>query len=71
MTGFAGDIRMLAATVHLSLLIVALEALLVPGIGDGASADHFERTRPIMSVLPEVFRHYDNPDEQERCQPRK
>jgi len=69
--GFAGDIRMLAATMRLALLIVALEALLMPSVGDGASADRFERTRPVVSVFPEVFRHYDSPDEQEHRQPRK
>jgi len=64
MTRFAGDIGMLAAAMHLALLIVALEALLMPGIGDGTSADRFEGTRPIVSVFPEVSRHYDNSNEQ-------
>ena len=68
-TGFAGDIRMLAATVHFAFLIVALEALLVAGIGDGASADHFERARPIVPIFPKVFRHYHSPNQQEHHQP--
>ena len=70
MAGLAPDTGMLAATVHLALLIVALAALLMPGIGDGASADHLECARPVVSVFPEVLRHYDDPDEQEHCQPR-
>jgi len=65
-TGLAGNLRMHSATVHLGLLIVALEALLMPGIGDGASADHFQRACPVVSVFPEVFGNYDNSDEQKQ-----
>jgi len=71
MTRFAGDLGMHATPVHLGLLIVALEALLMPGVGDRASADHFERARPVVPIFPKIFRHYDSPDEQEHRQPRK
>ncbi len=70
MTGFAGDLSVHSATVHLGLLSVAEEALLVPRIAEGAGADHSQRARPVMSVFPKVFGHYDSPDDQEHRQPR-
>ena len=70
MAGLAGDVCMLPPTMRLGLRIVALEALLMPGVGDGASADHIQRARPVMSVFPKIFRHYDSPDDQEHRQPR-
>jgi hypothetical protein len=57
MTGLAGDVRMLATAMRLGFLIVAKDALAVPSVGDGASADHIERARPVMSVHPKVLRH--------------
>ena len=69
-TSFTGNLRVHTTTMQLGLLIVTLEALLVPGIADGAGADHFQRARPVMSVFSKVFGHYDSPDDQEHRQPR-
>jgi len=57
MTGLAGDIRMLAPSMRLGFLVVAKDALAVPSVGDGASADHLECARPVMSVFPKVLGH--------------
>jgi hypothetical protein len=71
MTGLAGDIRMLALAMRLGFRIVTEEALAVPSVGDGASADHLECAPPVMSIHPKVLRHYDSPDEQEDREARK
>jgi len=68
-TGLAGDLRMHSATVRLGLLIVALEALLMPGVGDGAGADQCERAGAVVSVFPKVFGNDDGPDEEKDPQP--
>ena len=41
-TSFTGNLRVHATTMHLGFLIVTLEALLMPGVGDGASADRLK-----------------------------
>jgi hypothetical protein len=71
MTGLTGDIRMLATTVHLGFLIVAEDALAMPRVGDGASTDHLECARPVVSVFPEVLGHHNGADDQENSEPRK
>ena len=57
MARFARDVSMLAGCARLRFTIVAENAGVLAGIRDGPLADHSERPRAIVAILPEGFRH--------------
>jgi hypothetical protein len=47
---FAGDVRVFAGRADLGFLVVAEDALALPGIGNGTAADGIERGRAVVTI---------------------
>ena len=50
--GFAGDVGVLTGGASFGLVIVAQNALVLAGVGDGALTDFRQRSGAVMPVLP-------------------
>ena len=55
MAGFAGDMSMFAGRARFGLIVVAQDARILAGIGDGPLANHLERPGTVMPILAEAF----------------
>jgi hypothetical protein len=69
-TGLATNSRMLPPAMHLGFIYVASSTLTSAGVGNGQSANHVKRARPVVSVFPKVFGHHGSADKQENARPR-
>jgi len=70
MAGFAGYVGMRTGRTRLGFVIVAAQAGVLAGVGDGVLADGVQRPRPVVSVLAEGFGHHGLPHYQENAERR-
>ena len=66
--GLAGDVRMLAGFAGVSLVVVAHDAGILAGIGDGPLPYGGERARAVVAVLAEVLGDHRAADRQEKAE---
>ena len=66
--GFAGDVGVLAGGASLGFVIMAQDAGVLSGVGDGALADGVQGAGAVVAVLTEVFRDDGAADGQEEAE---
>ncbi len=64
MAGFAGDVCVLSRCARFGLVVVAHDALVLPGVGNGAGADPFQGGRVVVPVFAKGFRNERGADHQ-------
>jgi len=64
---FASDVGVLAGGAHFSLVVVAHDAGVLAGEGDGALTDGGEGSRAVVAILAELFGDYGSADGEEEA----